>query len=322
MWRDLFEHCQRRHGPVHVGVAAALSGVSVEAVRARAEREGWWQPYRDVVAPPGTPRSGGYWALAAIARARGGDADAARPAALTRWSAAAAYGVHRSWPSAVEVLVPFGREPTCDPRYRPVRSRCFDESQQRVVGDLSLPAVAPAALVRDLARITTARRLTNLVIDLVQRRHLRLDDLRADLLDHPRYPGRRKVVAALEQLEDAGRTDSAPELDVRRRLLAEGVPIDVGQVEVVCRDGVTIHLDLGIASIRFAIEFDSMLAHSTRSQLRTDVRRSNQLARLPDDWRVLRMTVEDLDEGWDAFLALVREVVAEQARRHLGRDWP
>ena len=104
--------------------------------------------------------------------------------------------------------------------------------------------------------------------------------------------------------------------------LAEGIPLDVGQIEVVCRDGITIHLDLGIAGIRFAIEFDSMLAHSTRSPLRRDVRRSNQLARLPDGWRVLRMTAEDLGAGWHGFVALVREVVAEQSRRHLGLDWP
>ncbi|MFA9446140.1 hypothetical protein [Egicoccus sp. AB-alg6-2] len=322
MWRDLFEYCQRQHGPVHVGVAAALSGFSVASVRARAEREAWWRPYRDVVAPPGTPRSGGYWALAAVARARGGDPDAPKAAALTRWSAAAVYGVHRSWPSAVEVLVPFVREPTAENRYRPVRSRCFDDTRLRTIGELALPVVAPAALVRDLARIATAPRLTTLMIDLVQRRHLRLDDVRSDLLEHPRYPGRRKVLEALTRLEGAGRTDSTPELDVRERLVAEGIPLDVGQIEVLCRDGVTIHLDLGIAGIRFAIEVDSMLAHATRSQLRTDVRRSNQLARLPEDWRVLRMTVEDLDEGWDEFLALVRDVVTQQSRRHLGRDRP
>src|SRR5690606_18413134 len=102
---DLFEHCQQQHGPVHVGVAAALSGVSVAAVRGRAEREGWWRPYGDVVAPPGTPQSGEYWALAAVARARGGNLEAPRPAALARWSAAAAYGVNKAWPTAVEVMV-------------------------------------------------------------------------------------------------------------------------------------------------------------------------------------------------------------------------
>ena len=322
MWRDFFEYSQQVHGPVHVGVAATLAGVSVAAIRARAGREGWWCPYSDVVAPPATPRSGAYWALAALARARGGNPESPRPAALTRWSAATAYDVNGRWPTQVEVMVPFGREPCTEARYRPVRSRCFDAAQLRTVGDLAIPVIAPVALVRDLARIASAARVTNLVIDLVQRRHLRLEDLAADLGAHPRYPGRRKVVAALARLQEAGRADSRPELEVRERLLAAGVPLDAGQVAVVCRDGVTIHLDLGIAGIRFAIEFDSMLAHSTRSQLRKDVRRTNQLARLPDDWRVLRMTVEDLDEGWEAFVTLVREVVAEQARRHLGRAWP
>lgn len=322
MWADLFDLCLRRHGPVHVGVAADVSGFRVATIRDRAEREHWWVPYRDVIAPPGTPRTPEYWALAAVARAAGRCDESPLPAALTRWSAASAYGVHRGWPSAVEVAVTGHRSPARDSRFAPVRSRWFDAEAVRRIGPLALPVVSAPWLVRDLARIASTEAVVSTVIDLVQQRHLTLEGLARDLESHPRFPGRRKVEAALSRLQDAGRTDSVPELEVRERLLAEGVPLDAGQVTVVCRDGVTIHLDLGIVAIRFAIEFDSMLAHSTRSQLRKDVVRSNQLARLPDDWRVLRMTTEDLGPGWDAFVALVRELVAEQSRRHLGVDWP
>ena len=89
-----------------------------------------------------------------------------------------------------------------------------------------------------------------------------------------------------------------------------------------CLDGRSLHLDLGIAAIRFGIDADSMLAHATRDQLRADVRRSNQLARVDDDWRVLRATWDDLHAGWEDLVAVVREVVSAQARRHLGVPWP
>lgn len=322
MWADLFEHCRRTHGPVQVRVAACVAGLNVATVRDRARREGWWMPYHDVVAPPGTPRTSTYWGLAAVARAAGPMHDAPLPAALARWSAASAYGVHRGWPTAVEVAVAGDRSPARDSRFAPIRARSFDPAAIRHVGPLALPVVDAPWLVRDLARVASTEKIVALVIDLVQRRHLTLEKLAADLDAHPRFPGRRRVLVALERLEGAGRVDSAPELEVRERLLAEGIPLDVGQIEVVCRDGVSIHLDLGIAGVRFGIEFDSMLAHATRSQLRNDVRRSNELARLPDGWRVLRMTAEDLGGGWDGFVGLVREVVADQSRRHLGTDWP
>ncbi|MBS3940658.1 MAG: hypothetical protein KG028_06830 [Actinobacteria bacterium] len=315
MWADLFAYCQTVHGPVHVGVAASVSGFRGATVRARAQREGWWLPYPSVVAPPGTPRSAGYQALAALARAGGPLPDAPSPAALIRWSALAAYGVGRAWPTAVEVAVSADRAPCRDGRFRPVRCRAFDDEAIRRVGDLDLPVVAATWLVRDLAGHVTAQRLTKIVIDLAQRRHLDLDALEGDLERHPRYPGRGNVVGALHRLQAAGRTDSPPELEARERLVAAGIPLDRGQVQVVCTDGHTMHFDLGSALLRLGIECDSMGFHATRRQLRNDVRRSNELALLPDGWRFVRMTVEDLGDGWPAFVALVREVMADQARR-------
>ncbi|GGI08036.1 hypothetical protein GCM10011354_27070 [Egicoccus halophilus] len=165
-------------------------------------------------------------------------------------------------------------------------------------------------------------RLTILVIDLVQQRHLRLDDLARLLDEHPRFPGRPRIAAVLDRLEATGRVDAGSELAMRDRLTAAGVPLDPGQVRVVCRDGVPLHFDLGIARIGFLVELQSMRAHATREQLRGDVRRANQLARLPDGWRVVQASIEDLDDGWPDFLALVREVVTEQSQRWLGRPWP
>ena len=322
MWRDFFTYAADLGGPVRVDTAAAAAGLTVGRIRGRADREGWWRPYRDVVAPPGTPVRPETWALAALARARGPRPDAPEPVALTRWSAAAAYGVHRSWPTAVQLLVADHRRLRAGRRFAPVRARGDVADGFRRTGTHDLTVVSASRLVCDLAAVTEVARLTTLTIDLVQQRHLRLEELEALLLARPRFAGRPRVVAVLQRLGEVGRVDSGTELEFRRRLVAAGIPLDAGQVRVECRDGVPIHFDLGIAHLFLGLEIQSMLAHATRAQLLADTRRANELTRLPDVWRVVRATVEDLDDRWPDFLALVRETVAEQSRRFLGRSWP
>lgn len=321
MWSDLFRHCRDRGGPVHVRAAAAVTGITSSRIRARARREGWWQPYRDVTAPPGTPVDGVRWGRAALARCTGPDPDAPRPVALARWSGLAALGLRGTWPTAVQVVVPTTRAPRPGRRLEVVRWHGLDVARdaQQVDG---LEVLRPPALVRSLSPVADVDVLTAVLIDLVQKRLTTLDEVADDLAANPLTPGRRRVETALARLGAAGRTDSPPELQMRERLTAAGIPLDVGQVAVPCRDGVSIHLDLGIAAICFGIDLESMLAHSHRTQLRHDVRRSNQVTRLDDDWRVLRATVEDLDAGFAAFADAVREVVAAQSRRHLGVPWP
>ncbi len=321
MWSDLFEHCAEVGGPVHVHVAAAISGLTIGTIRGRADREAWWQPYRDVVAPPGTRVEARTWALAAIARLHGPHRHAPAPAALTRWSGAAALGVGPGYPTRVQAAVPVDRLPARGPRLEVVRSRTFDPARDiEVVGTPGLAVLRPPALVRALAAVADVDALTDLVIDLVQQRRTTLEDVVAD---HDRwrcYPGRPKISEVLARLGAAGRTDSSLERRLRRDLLAHGVPLDRGQVEVPCLDGRSIHFDLGIAVVRFGIDATSMRAHSHRGQLRVDATRSNQVARVDDDWRVLQATWEDL--GCPAFRGLVREVVAAQSQRHLGLPWP
>jgi hypothetical protein len=282
MWRDFFDFCDEHGGPVQIRAAARAAGLTPRQVRRRARAEHWWQPYGDIVAPPGiAPR-----------------------------------------PGAVQVAVDARRRLESGPRFRPHRLRGLDAGDIRLEADHGLAVLTPSRLLRELAAVATVPRLTTLVIDLVQQRQLALDDLHDVLGRHSNFPGRARLRTVGARLDEAGRTDSIRELDARGRLLRAGIPLDAGQVAVPCRDGVTIHFDLGIAAIGLGIDVDSMLAHATRDQLRKDVRRSNQVALLPDEWRVARMTVEDLDAGWSEFLALVRALVTEQSRRWLGRDWP
>lgn len=318
--RDLYDLCRAVDGPVHVAVAARELAVPERRIRDTARRDGWWRPHRDVIAPPGTPVTSWTRAAAAIAQVRGPDPHDPAPCALARWSGAALLGVGPGAPSCAQVLVPAERRPRSERGPQIIRARGF--GPDAVIPHLGLPVAAPAWLVRSAAAAGTVPLLTDLVIDLRQRGFLDLAALRARHAAWPRYPGRSRVGEVLARLEGAGRTDSPMELLTRERFYRAGVPLDHGQVAVDCGNGVTAHLDLGIAAIRFGIELDSMLAHSTREQLRSDVRRSNALAAVADDWRILRATWEDLDRGWTAFLALVRRVITEQSQRYLGLPWP
>lgn len=318
--RDLAHLCRAHGGPVHVGAAARLLDVPERRIRRVAGRDGWWRPHRDVIAPPGTPATPWTRGAAAIAQLQGPDPSAPGPCALARWSGAQVLGVGPGAPSRVQVLVPAERRPRPDTGLTVVRSRGFDGDA--IMSHRGLPVATPTWLVRSLAGVATLPLLTEVVIDLVQRRHLDLGALREQHDGWPRYPGRPRLGEVLARLGAAGRTDAGIELQMRDRLERDGVPLDRGQVAVLCGDGLPVHLDLGIATIRFGIDLDSMLAHSTREQLRADVRRSNALASASDDWRILRATWEDFDHEWPAFLALVRRVVTEQSLRHLGRPWP
>ena len=318
--RELSDLCRVRGGPVHVGVGARLLEIPERRIRRATHGAGWRRAHHDVVVPPGTPMSPWGRAAAAIAQLQGPDPAAPAVCALARWSGAELLGVGPGAPSRVQVLVPAARRPRPDAALTVLRARGFTAAD--VSDHRGLPVACASWLVRSAAAVASVPLLTDLVIDLRQRGHLDLARLRTQHDGWERYPGRGRVEEVLTRLEEAGRTDAGLELRTRRGLTGAGVPLDRGQVPVVCGDGGTVHLDLGIAVIRFGIDLDSMLAHSSREQLRADVARSNALASVTDDWRVVRGTWEDLDHGWPEFLDLVRRVVSEQSQRYLGRPWP
>jgi hypothetical protein len=238
---------------------------------------------------------------------------------VTRDTAAWLYGLRRSPPSAVQVVVPADRQVIGGKRLRVLRSR--DLLHTDLTTQQGIRAVTGARLVRDLAGVSAEPSLRAVVIDLVQRRHTTFGAL-WEQHDRALFRGRGLLRRVLEQLDVAGSTDSPLEFRVRDGLVAEGIPLDRGQVAVPLRGGARMHLDLGIAAIRFGIEVDSMGAHSQRWQLTTDAVRANALASLEEDWRVLHVTWEILERSWQPFVGEVRDVVAAQCQRHLGIPWP
>ena len=320
-WTTFLQIARDSGGVVLLPEAARAADVSPRWAARRTAREGWWRPFPNVAALPGTPIDGRTRALAATQHLRGRLGDAERDlVAVTRWTAAHLYGVHRRAPSKVQVVVAAPRHLQRRAGIEIVRSRDLSTSDLRRID--RVPLVTPCRLLREMAAVCELGRLRALTIDLLQRRLLSLDELRSALATWPTFLGRALLRQVVEELAAAGRTDSPPELLARHRLAAAGIRLDRGQVPVPLLGGDVINLDLGILAIRFAIEMNSFAFHSSRADVTRDARRSNAIAEVEDDWRVLQLTWDILEGDWDAFVAQVREVVAAQSRRHLGMPWP
>ncbi len=321
-------------GLARIDHLAGITGCSTRAVRAVAQRSLWWCPYPSVVGLPGSEVAGSEaWARAATLHARGRTGDRARDVvALTRRSALHHLGVARSAPTRVEVVMHTSRFVAPQPRLSVLRSSHLCAADiMRVRG---VPVVRGAALVRDLAAVRDVGRLRSDAIWLQHAGYLDLGELRRMYTRCERFAGRGAVARVLSDLEAAGRVDSPLEHEFRAAFAGAGILLDRGQVEVPVpapvvavgerpRGGGSLHLDLGIAVIRFGIEVDSMAHHSSPEDLRRDAERRNRIAQVAEDWRILHLSYADLDRSrWAGVVAQARAVIEAQSRRHLGVAWP
>ena len=320
-WRQFFQAAAEAHGPVALGATAAACGLPPARVRRRAREEGWWRPFPDVVAPPGTVIDDRAWMLAAVLHATGRTSDRDRGLAVVRgWSALVRYGVRSTAPTRVQLLIHADRRLAAHPRLDLQRTRTLsaDDVQLRD----RVPVLEGAPLLRHLAGSVDADVLHSMAIDLIRQRLTSLEQLRALLDRQQRFSGRGALAAAVARLSRAGRTDSPAELEARERLAADGVVLDRGQVPVPTAEGGRLHLDLGIAAIRFGIEVEGFRWHHSPEQLDADAARANAVVGIADGWEVLRLTWNLMQLAWPQFVSQVRAVVTAQSRRHLGLDWP
>lgn len=313
---------QAAGGIARVADLSLRTGRSPRAVRDLARRARLWQPFPSVVGLPRAHPSSRDVALAAVLQHRGGVGRSGHPdrdlVAVTRRSALALVGIQATAPSRVDLVVPAIRSPRPHGGVRILRSSHLREHEVRRHD--GVPVVLGAGLVRDLAGVRSVDRLRADVIELRRAGWVELAEI-ADMLERCRcFDGRGKVRQLLAELAPVGRVDSPLELEARRRFRDAGIVFDPGQVCVPRPLGFPgrwrMHLDLGIAALRFGIEVDSFAYHASPSALRRDAQRANRVAALSDDWRVLRLTWADMDQGWSAFLTLTRQVIRAQAERH------
>ncbi len=103
--------------------------------------------------------------------------------------------------------------------------------------------------------------------------------------------------------------DSAPETQLRLVLVASGFPEPVIGLPVPVEDGsVTLHPDLAWPGLRIALEYEGDGHRENKRRFRSDIRRREMFEAA--GWRVIRVTVDDLETDRAAFLARVRAVVA------------
>jgi hypothetical protein len=317
-WTTVITTATASHGVIHVRDAARIGGLREDSARRRARAEGWSRPFPSVLVVPGLvvdPRR--LAVAAATAFSHGGNGKPETPVALARSTALAFLGMQRSFPTTVELLVPRGRAPAAHPRVAIARSRLFvTDDIGKVHG---VPVLRGPALARDLAAVRDQAALRSVLVDLRVAGHLDLAELEHGMKVWPRFPGKPVLRGALSDLLTAGRTDSPLEYRVRTGLVDASIPLDPGQVAV---PGTSLHLDLGIAAIRFGIEVDSMAYHSSRTDLERDAQRKNAVASAGAEWAVLHATWQTVEQRWSRFVEQVRAVVATQAQRHLDLPWP
>ncbi len=318
-------HLRSRGGLATVADLADAAGCSQRAVRRQADRQGWWCPFPDVVGLPRARPSARDHIHAAALQAAGRTGDPDRDlVAVTRLSALHLLGLGASAPTRVDLVVPAWRYVKPDPQLSVTRSSHLDAADITVRANI--PYLKPAPLLRDLAAIRDVDRLRLDAIELLRRTAVTLDDVEAVLAHGSAFPGSGRLRRVVKELRSVGRVDSALEYRARQRFRAAGIEFDRGQVHVAAPIGGpsdwAMHLDLGIAAIRFGIEVDSFAHHSSPEALRRDAERANRLALLPEDWRVLHLTWWDLQDRWPAFVAMTRAVIEAQSVRHLGRPWP
>lgn len=333
-WPEFHEACRAAGGVVSLRATADAADLAPSVVRRRAKQEGWWWPFHDVVATPGTRVDGRARAQAATLYTRGTTNDPERNVVgATRWTAAYLLGVHLTPPTRPQILIHSsrvlahaGQEAAVKARpdrFRVEVRRSRGLSAEHVAVVQHVPTVVGTRFVRDLAAVSDRARLRAVVIDLAKKGGLCLDELSDRVDAWRRFPGRPVVRQVLDDLGAAGRTDSPLEYVARGRFEDAGIALDVGQVPVPIANGSTLHCDLGILAIRFAIEVDSMGFHSDRVDLTNDATRTNAIMAVEDRWRVMRLTWDLLEpRRWDDLVTQVRQVIATQSRLHLGIDWP
>lgn len=314
-----------RGGIATVAEVAAASSRPARAVRRQAERQGWWRPFPSVIGLPRTQPSSRDWIRASALHAAGHTGAPAHDlVAVTRLSALHLMGILDAAPTRVDLVVPMWRDVRPHPRLSVTRSSHVDAAEVTV--HRHVPIMRPPALLRDLAAVRDVDRLRSDTIELLRRGELRLEELTMLLQRCSRFPGRARLRRVEADLRSTGRVDSGLEYEARRRFSRAGIRFDRGQVRVpapaTASGALPLHLDLGIASLFFGIEVDSVAFHSSPDAVRGDAERANRLAMLCDDWRVLHVTWWHLRERWPEVVAMTRAVITAQARRHLGIDWP
>jgi very-short-patch-repair endonuclease len=205
-------------------------------------------------------------------------------AVLSHRSAGAAWGLRAGGGTTWEVIVPSDRRPDA-----PVHTYRHHLTADAVTDLDGIPTTTVARTLLDLAAVIAPHQLRRAVEQSVQ---LELFDLTAiaDVLDaHPRRPGRRHLLALVEDLQDHGVTRTRSDVEAAFLQLCLDHHLPRPQVN---------HYDNGRerdfrwADHRLVVEVDGWAYHRSREAFNTDRRRDREA--LADGYRVARFTATEV----------------------------
>jgi hypothetical protein len=305
-WADLFAAAGPHRGVV-TAVLARSVGLSEDALRRRAQREGWRR-----VGMAGTNHLRGAYLLpgaiddyrtrvAAVLLTLGERAVAGHA------TAAYLHGL-RSEPRAVHVQVPADRCPRPRPGIVVRRSARLPRGHVGVVDGLRV--TGPARTCRDLAVDLGSRGLLDLLTEVEQRRLATLAELEEMAGALGTGPGAGRF-ARMVALRRSDRVDSGLERDTARACRAAGFTPHDGPYRVDHPGRHPIHLDVAFPDIGFAIECDGFGYHRDRADFERDRQRwrTAQAA----GWELTWVTRARLLDDPDGIVAEVRDA-HERAR--------
>lgn len=295
MRKKLFDLGGPRHGVV-ASTDVRAAGIPRSSFERWRDREKLWRPHPDVTVLPGHPATTEQRLAVAVA-------GIGRPCAVTGWAAAYLFGLRRSAPSTVDVLVPHGESPRPHEHVRVVETAVFDDVRVDEIAGVAV--VAPARFLADLSPKTELDTLLAMAIELRGRGLLGPQDLDRELGLRRRFPGRARFRALADMLREDG-SDSGFEHRARGDLTARGMPPDPGQVEVAV-SARHRRIDLGYEWALTGVECQGFAYHG-REEFDRDAERHNDFVE-DGTWALLELTWTMFLRRWDEFCARLQRVL-------------
>jgi hypothetical protein len=205
--------------------------------------------------------------------------------------------------SRLHFSLPHGVHPVDEVGVRFRQSTKVNAADRRVRPD-GIVVASFARLAFDLAQDLDRVDHLSVVNQMLDRRQLTVDELRVvgQRLCHPGRRGTRRFLETMGALGESPQ-QSHPEVELLDRLQARGVPA-TAQVPVGA-----IHLDIGVAEIRWGVEIDIHPAHRQLDGQQADARRRSITNAA--DWQVEVATELDFDN----LSVLVDRLVTNYLRR-------
>ncbi len=267
----------RQHGVVTRDQLLEL-GLSADSIDRRLRKNALVLLHRAVYAMAGVPDSFERRLIAAVFAAGG-------RAVASHRAAAFLHGIGELAPR-VEISVPATQRPRLE---RVTVFRVAHLPPGHTGAQAGIPVTTRARTLCDLAAVLTPRNLELALDHALARRRVRLEVIRSTLASLPpnaRGAGTLRALLAARS-DGRARVESPLEKDLQDLLRRAGIDGWDPQLEVAgCR------IDVGFSGSRLALQFDSYLHHSTRSDWARDHRRHSAI--VAAGWRVLSVTHEDL----------------------------